>query len=349
MSQVELVIDVTEAAGLNEAASVAMTVHLPDFPGESATPVVCFAKPGGGYSKGYYTEELPGTTSVTGSQAGWHADRGWVFVSVDHLGVGASSTQHDPARLDLTTVAAANHAAEREVLGRLGDGTLVAGFPPISAPLLLGIGQSMGGCMTIVQQGRYHCYDGIGILGYSAVHTHPQVRPGDVPIVAPWLPRDTLLSEPVVVVNAPQMSAAGPQSFAAGRGLDMGWCFFYDDADPEMVRTDLEDFPTRRGALPPWASATVPGAVGASSLTPGAVAPEAAAVMVPVLVAMGERDVIADPKGEPRAYQSATSVDLFICPRSGHMHNFASTRELFWSRLDTWALWVRTVKEKSPG
>ncbi len=76
----------------------------------------------------------------------------------------------------------------------------------------------------------------------------------------------------------------------------------------------------------------------------GAVAPEAAAVTVPVLAAFGERDVCADPKGEARAYLSATSVDLFICPRMGHMHNFASTRELFWQRIDTWADWVRCVK-----
>ena len=81
-----------------------------------------------------------------------------------------------------------------------------------------------------------------------------------------------------------------------------------------------------------------------SCLAPGAIAPEAAAVLAPVLVAMGERDVIADPKGEPRAYLSARSVDLFICPRMGHMHNFAGTRELLWQRIETWAEWVRVAK-----
>jgi pimeloyl-ACP methyl ester carboxylesterase len=80
-------------------------------------------------------------------------------------------------------------------------------------------------------------------------------------------------------------------------------------------------------------------------MAPGAIAPEAAAVGSPVLVAMGERDVIADPRGELRAYQSASSVDFFVCPRMGHMHNFAGTRELFWRRIETWADWVRTYKE----
>lgn len=118
------------------------------------------------------------------------------------------------------------------------------------------------------------------------------------------------------------------------------WGFHYDDVDPEIVRLDLEDFPARHGNLPLWGSATRPGAVAASSLTPGVVAPEAAAVSVPVLVAMGERDVIADPKGEPRAYLSSNSVDVFVCQRMGHMHNFAGTRELFWQRIESWAEWV---------
>jgi hypothetical protein len=59
---------------------------------------------------------------------------------------------------------------------------------------------------------------------------------------------------------------------------------------------------------------------------------------------MGERDVIADPRGELRAYLSARSVDVFICPRMGHMHNFAGTRELFWRRIETWSHWVRVAK-----
>jgi pimeloyl-ACP methyl ester carboxylesterase len=117
----------------------------------------------------------------------------------------------------------------------------------------------------------------------------------------------------------------------------MAWGFHYDDVDEAVVRSDM----VRDGDLPAWASATLPSPTAIACLAPGAVAPEAAAIRSPVLVAMGERDVIADPKGEPRAYQSASSVDLFICPRMGHMHNFASTRELFWARIETWADWVR--------
>ena len=104
-------------------------------------PVVCFGKPGGGYALGYYTVDLPGPAQ--GAEATWHAERGWIFVALDHLGVGDSS-QHDPERLSYTPVVAANQAAEAEVRQRLAAGTLVGGLGPIEGALTIGIGQSMG-------------------------------------------------------------------------------------------------------------------------------------------------------------------------------------------------------------
>ena len=47
---VDLQIDVTDAAGLDEPAYIALTVTAPDA--LAADPVVCFAKPGAGYSRG---------------------------------------------------------------------------------------------------------------------------------------------------------------------------------------------------------------------------------------------------------------------------------------------------------
>src|SRR6185436_5762384 len=105
---------------------LAMTAHLPEAPPER--PFVCFGKPGGGYSRGYYTYDLPGPAS--GAQAEWHAERGWIFVSVDHLGVGASSL-HAPEKLDYATLSAAAHAAEQELLARLATGALLEGYPRV--------------------------------------------------------------------------------------------------------------------------------------------------------------------------------------------------------------------------
>ncbi len=346
----DLRIDVSQAAALGETVEVALTVHLPDPRLLPETPVVCFAKPGGGYSRGYYTEDLPGPAK--GAQAAWHADRGWIFVSLDHLGVGASTVIADPDRLDYTTVSAGNAAAEAEVLRRLADGTLHDDLPAVRDPLVLGIGQSMGGCMTIIQQGRHQSYDGIAVLGYSAVHTTIGL-PFGYRLPLPWVPRDVRPASGTAVVSGPKMKEMEALAALAAQtgGADgdaaplMGYCFHYDDVDPALVKADLDDFPTRGGDVPAWASATLPQSVASWCMSPGAVASEAAAVGVPVLVAMGERDVIADPRGELRAYGSASSVDFYICPRMGHMHNFASTRELFWRRIELWADWVRTSRE----
>ena len=70
--------------------------------------------------------------------------------------MGASSL-HDPERLTFTPVIAASEAAETEVRQKLAAGTLIDGLGadrPIS--VTIGIGQSMGGAFTIVQQGRHH-------------------------------------------------------------------------------------------------------------------------------------------------------------------------------------------------
>ena len=336
LRSIDLRVDVTDVAGLGEPAHVALTVTLPDE--LASEPVVCFGKPGGGYARGYYTVDLPGPAH--GAQADWHAQRGWIFVSVDHLGVGESSL-HDPERLSYTPVVAASQAAETDVLQRLAAGTLGDGLPKVERPLTIGIGQSMGGCLTVVQQGRYHCYDGIGVLGYSVLHTHPPTAPGTPPLVMPWVPRDALPSDGIFT-NGPALAELDP---TAGLGADaMAWGFHYDDVDPDIVQRDLGDFPSRGGNLPPWASATVPATVAMWCLTPGGALPEAAAIRCPVLVGLGERDVLVDPRGEPRAYESSRSVDLFVCPRMGHMHNFAGTRELFWRRIETWARWVLAAR-----
>jgi hypothetical protein len=343
----DLTVDVTEAAGLGEPAHLALSVTLPDE--VPADPVVCFAKPGAGYSRGYFTEDLPGPGHGIGSQAAWHATRGWIVVSVDHLGVGESS-QHDLEALSLSPVVAAAQAAEADVRQKLAAGTLLDGLGPVEPAVTIGLGQSMGGSLTIAQQGRHHCYDGIGVLGYSPLRTQPPTAPGTPPLALPWVPRDTPPSAGVFT-NAPALAEAAAAVDGAGSGdapPDTGalaWGFHYDDVGPDVVARDMDDYPARHGDVPPWGSATIPMTVAMWCVSPGSLLTEAAAVRSPVLVALGERDVLVDPRGELRAYESALSVDFFVCPKMAHMHNFAGTRELFWRRIETWAHWVRAVRD----
>lgn len=165
---IDLTIDVSSAAGLEIAAHTTVTIHLPDAGRLAIPPVVCFAFPGGGYCRRYYSFDMPNGTG--GGQAGFHCDRGWIFVACDHLGFG-DSTIPEGNSLTLEGAAAANDATVRAVMERLEDGTLLDGMRPVTGATKLGIGQSMGGCFTLIAQGRHGTFDGIAILGYSAIHT----------------------------------------------------------------------------------------------------------------------------------------------------------------------------------
>jgi alpha-beta hydrolase superfamily lysophospholipase len=347
--EVELRIDVSDAVGLGEPAHIAATVVLPEPALLAERAMVCFAKPGGSYSRGYYTCALPGPGE--GAQAAWHAERGWIFAALDTLGCGSSS-RHDPEALDFRAVSAAAAAAEQEILLRLANGVLLAGYPPVHQPVVIGIGQSLGGSLVVYQQAHHSSYDGIAVLGFSAVHSHPTTPPGGAPIVVAWYARDPAQGRVPTPLNARALAEAtanGPQEPAWPA---LAWGFHYDDVPQDVVEQDLLHYEAAAHGADesgtfepaPWMSLTTPHNVARLTLTPGAVAIEAAAVAVPVLCAMGVRDLVVDPLGETRAFRSAPSVDLFICPRLGHMHNFGGTRALFWERIHSFGAWCAAMK-----
>ena len=349
--QVELRIDVSNVVDLGEPAHVAATIVLPDPERLPERPVLCFAKPSSAYSRGYYTCDLPG--SAAGAEADWHAARGWIFAALDTLGCGDSS-RHEPDSLDFAMVSAAAGAAEREIRQRLANGVLADGFPPVHQPTVIGVGQSAGASLLIYQQAHARSYDGIAVLGFSAVHSHPATPPGSEPIVVAWYPRDNPVGDtPPEPINAAELDAAisaGAAEQTAWHSL--AWGFHYDDVPTKVVEQNLLHYEAISLGAPfpedpdpvPWKSYTTPQRVARSTLTPGIVATEAAAITVPVLCAMGERDLVPDPLGEPRAFRSARSIDVFVCPRLGHMHNFGGTRTLFWERIHTFGEWCAAVR-----
>ena len=345
MKNLDVDIDVTEAAGLGEAMRARVTVAFPSPEALADPRVVCFAFPGGGYGRGYFTFDMPGSTGD--GQAGWHARRGWIVVSCDHLGVGDSSLP-DPSLLTFDPVAAANHQVVVTILERLAAGSLAEGFPPVAEPVVLGMGQSMGAAITVVQQARHDSFDAIAVLGYSAIHTYPPTAPGSPDQPFPYVPRDRPPSDPAVV-NQAMLDLRNPlwsQREAAGEVHPMAWGFHHDDVDPDIVRTDLVDFPTREGRVPAWGSATVPG-LAIWLLSPGAIAAEAASIIKPVFVMSAERDVVPDLWLEAKAYKACTDITLYMCPAMGHMHNFAGTRELLWARIESFMQGVAGLRART--
>jgi len=314
-NKIDLVIDVTGVAALPGPLHIAATVHLPDPIRLVHTPIVIFAAPGGGYARRYFDLAILGHTDY--SQAKHHIERGLILVAYDHLGVGESSV----TGLDVMTIemiAAANDQAVRKIADLLGEGAIDRDFPAVPGATRIGIGQSMGGGVTMIMQGRHRTFDAIASLGYSAIHTRRGSHTAE------------MLAHSRTTDPRSLSAGASSAKIQEQRRHDYHW----DDVPEDIVAVDMAEPPPRKNP-PPWGSSTIPNC-GFAMLSPGYVKEEAATIDVPVLCAMGERDVVPDPHAEPSAFRRSRDISICVIPRMAHMHNFASTRTLLWDRIAGW-------------
>lgn len=144
---------------------LAATLHLPDdaHSGNRVPLVVCL--PGGGYNRHYFNLREPGYR-----EARHHTDRGAIVIAIDHLRVGESDIPElEDASLEIA--AEANHAVLKTMLERLGAGTLCDGVAPLQPSAVIGEAQSMGGHIALLMQANHRSFDGLAMLGSSAVCT----------------------------------------------------------------------------------------------------------------------------------------------------------------------------------
>jgi pimeloyl-ACP methyl ester carboxylesterase len=117
---------------------------------------------------------------------------------------------------------------------------------------------------------------------------------------------------------------------------DFVYPFHWEDVPADILQADMSGgYPLRR-TVPPFGSGTIP-TCALQMMSPGFVTEEAAAITVPVLVGVGERDVRPEPLLEAKAFSSARDVSVYVVPRMAHMHNFASTRLQLWDRIVNWS------------
>ena len=320
MNRIELKIDVSGSVPIDGPLHICASVFLPEVQNLVGGGIAVFALPGGGYSRGYFDLHFDGREGY--SQAEHHVARGLIFVAVDHLGVGGSSTRALES-MRMEDIAQANHAAVQRITDDLRSGRLDPGLPPLPQLFRIGIGQSMGGCITLIMQGRLRSYDAVSALGYSAIHT-ALLQPGGGVAHKQLSARD---EDPATLSLAESSAQVG----------DFRYPFHWEDVPQEIVDEDMKGgFPLRR-IVPAFGSATVPNCA-IQMIWPGVIREEAAAIEVPVLMAMGERDVSAQPHAEPAAFPRSSDVSVYVVPRMAHMHNFASTRQQLWERLVAWML-----------
>jgi pimeloyl-ACP methyl ester carboxylesterase len=323
MRRLHFKIDVTGSARLAGRQELAATAFLPGPLPAGVAPIVMFAVPGGGYSRGYFDVHFDGFAGY--SEAEHHAARGIVLVAFDPIGVGDSTTTALEA-ITFSTLADTYADAVRQVLARIAAGTLDPSLPRLERPFVVGIGQSMGGCVSILAQGRHRVFEGVAPLGYSAIHTVLPLRD----------------AAKLAAVRAQFSFEAGGDaraiSVAATSAVigDFVHPFHWEDVPQAILDADMATGYPLRKINPPFGSATVP-PCAVQMMSPGAVRAEAASIDVPVLVGVGERDVCPDPWAEPSAYRASRDVSVFVVPAMAHMHNFAGTRSKLWDRLADWA------------
>jgi pimeloyl-ACP methyl ester carboxylesterase len=328
-------VDVTAACTLERPLYVVATVFLPEPDRLVEGQPVVFALPGGGYSRGYYDMYFRGHVGY--SQAQHHVERGLAVVAIDHLGVGESSPEvAETVRIE--DIAAANAFAVQAIIERLRSGTVSAEYPSVDVGARIGMGQSMGGGVSVIMAARHHTYDAVAVLGYSAIHTVlPLPKHEETTRTSEHFDdaRDTAPDE----LSVAEASAHVP---------DFLYPFFWQDVPADIVDADTRGgYPIRTNA-PSFGSAALPNCAVAM-LSPGYIMDEAAEVDVPVFIGLGERDVAPEPHREPTAYPNSTDVSLFICERMAHMHNFASTRQKLWDRLAYWSAGVDAKGSVSTG
>jgi pimeloyl-ACP methyl ester carboxylesterase len=329
-------LDVADVApeGVRE---LAVDVFVPA--GLPARPVVLVCAPGGGMSRGYFDVEAPGEHGNY-SMARHLVAAGFVVVTLDPPGVGDSDVPVDGYSLTVPAVADVYAAAVDRVLGVLRAGGL-DGVPACDDLVSVGVGHSAGGMITTVQQARHRQYAALALFGFG---NNGRVALGE-----------------------------------ARRRADAGAASFADALDALEALDDRDEFHARVAALAevrfgtplPRSSNTstspfllggmdVPpevldalgtvksnliAVVGLTSMVSGSVAPEMAAIDVPVFLGVGERDITGPAHAIPAAFTAAPEVLLYVLPAAGHNHNVAPNREDLWDRLATW---VRTLDLSGP-
>jgi len=320
--RIEKRIDVSAAAPeLGEPIEMAVTLSLPDPASLPERPVAVFACPGGGYSRHYYLMRFDGHADY--DEGAWQAGRGVIHVAIDHVGVG-ESTIPDLARISFQTLAATHDACVRAITASFLDGTAADGYPALPSLFKVGMGQSMGGGVTLLAQGRFATFDAIAPFGVSAIHTALPQR--DAGAFAQGVRRFDAVAQGKVTSHIEHDH----------QGVDYLYAFHWEDVPPDILHEDMQGGYPIRQTSPRFGSLTIPHCA-VQMMLPGCFTADAASVTVPVLIGIGERDTCPEPYREPAAYAGSPDVSLFIVPEMAHMHNFASTRQILWQRLHGWA------------
>jgi pimeloyl-ACP methyl ester carboxylesterase len=316
----QLTIDVSAALPFRAEANVlAATLHVPSNGHAPQAVLVCW--PGGSYSRAYWDIQIPGRRDY--SFAEHMTAHGFLVVAVDPLGVGDSSRPEEVDAVTVETMAAGGAEFIGQLRAQLRAGELGTRLVPFADVPLVGVGHSLGGCITVVTQANHDCYEAIAVLGF----TH-----GSKDTISSVAVTGAMREEGGARAAAVAQAKAFFSDWDAGystapREPNHGW-LYNPDTPAEVVAADDQ-------TLTPW-----PRQSYVDALTAGYSASYAARITTPVLLGFGDRDIPERPHDDVGFYTASSDVTLVVLPNSAHCHNFATTRSQLWNRLGAWAAQV---------
>lgn len=306
-------IDIGELLPNEDPLSIAAEIMLPAT-ALSAVPVVLFCLPGGAMSKTYFNLRTEDSDEFSFAQQ--MARHGCITIALDHLGTGGSSKPRDGFALTPDIVTEGNQRAVQIIMQLLRQGELDPALPPLSQIRAIGVGHSMGGMLTIMQQARFHPYSALAVMGFSArglpmyldadlqmYVDNPQALRNDIEHLARQRGSDPY----------PELPRRGQSSEIYGGGVESG------------VKQALVAARTNMAAT-----------VALMPLIPGSSVPECAQIDVPVFLVVGDRDMTGPPHEIPALFTGSPDIALRILTDTGHTHFASAARELLFARFAHW-------------
>jgi len=321
-ARAELILDVSASLPFAETIYLAASVHLDRAAAAPRAVLICW--PGGSYARAYWDMHIPGHEGY--SFADHMSAQGFVVVAADHLGVGASSKPANGDRVDFDTVSAAAAAFVEQVRGLMAEGAPELGGTPLPATPIVGVGHSLGDCLTAVTQARHRCYDGVALLGF----THGQKDAAVSAVTAA-----TGDGDPDADANSRRQTAVEQaQAFFAGTWDDV-YCFA--PREPNHTWLHRPDVPDEVIAADDAIAVRWPRQCYVQALTAGYSAEFADQIDCSIFLGFGDHDVPPTPHDEVGFYTGSRDVTLYVLPDTAHCHNFAGTRTQLWDRIGVWA------------
>lgn len=305
---------------------IVASIFLPPRELLGSAPIALFCLPGGGLNSRYFNLDIDAADTSTATQfnfARQMAARGFITVAIDHLGIGASSIPGDGFALTPETMVAANTRAVQQIQQALREGSVVEGYLALPGVRSIGVGHSMGGMLTALQQAERRTFEAIAVLGFSTRGLPEYLTPDDAGVV------DNPTAARANVVRLARLRSADP----------------YPDLNTRGQAREIYGGHADKRALAALRSASdkVLFVMGFFAMLPGSTSDACALVDVPVLLVVGDRDMTGPAHALPASFSGSPDVSLLVLPDTGHTHFiFPSCAQLF-QRLADWARSVTTV------